>query len=97
MNTKVIPYQDNGVDFEGFVAYPEEEKYQLKEKKLPLVILCHAWGGRDEFICEKAQLIAKLGYVGFALDMYGKRVVGKSKEENIVLKRPFIQDRSLLR
>lgn len=89
MRTTVIPYHDNGVDLEGFVAFP-------KEKKCPLVILCHAWKGRDEFICEKAQLIAKLGYVGFALDMYGKGVLGKSKEENAVLKRPFTQDRYLL-
>lgn len=89
MRTTVIPYHDNGVDLEAFVAFP-------KEKKCPLVILCHAWKGRDEFICEKARLISKLGYVGFALDMYGKGVLGKSKEENVLLKKPFIQDRYLL-
>ena len=89
MRTTVISYHDNGVDLEGFAAFPEE-------KKGPLVILCHAWRGRDEFICEKARLIAQLGYVGFALDMYGKGVLGKSNEENAALKRPFIQDRYLL-
>lgn len=89
MRTTVIPYHDNGVDLEAFVAFPEE-------KKCRLVILCHAWKGRDEFICEKARLISKLGYVGFALDMYGKEVLGKSKEEKALLKKPFIQDRYLL-
>lgn len=89
MRTTVIPYHDNGVDLEGFVAFPEK-------RKCPLVILCHAWKGRDEFICEKARLISKLGYVGFALDMYGKGVLGKSKEENALLKKSFIQDRYLL-
>lgn len=89
MHTAFIPYHDNGIELEGFVAFPDE-------RKRPLVILCHAWKGRDEFICEKARLIAQLGYVGFALDMYGKGILGKSKEENMALKRPFIQDRHLL-
>lgn len=89
MHTTAIPYQDNGIDLEGFVTYPSEGKR-------PLVILCHAWKGRDNFICEKTRLIAKQGYVGFALDMYGKGVLGKSKEENAALKKPFIQDRHLL-
>lgn len=89
IKSEVIPYRDNGADLEAFVAFPEE-------KKCPLVILCHAWKGRDEFICEKARSMSKLGYVGFALDMCGKGVLGKSKEENALLKKPFIQDRYLL-
>lgn len=89
MPCAVIPYQDGDIDLEGFMAYPDEEKR-------PLVILCHAWKGRDDFICEKARMISEQGYVGFALDMYGRGVLGKSKEENAVLKKPFIQDRYLL-
>lgn len=89
MRTTVVPYQDNGVDLEGFAAYPDKGKQ-------PLVILCHAWKGRDEFICDKARLIAEQGFACFALDMYGQGVIGKSKEENAALKRPFIQDRFLL-
>ena len=89
MHSTIVPYSDSGVALEGFVAYPNEQKQ-------PLVILCHAWKGRDDFICEKAQMMAKHGYVGFALDMYGQGVLGKSKEENAALKKPFIQDRHLL-
>lgn len=89
MKSTVVSYQDNGVDLEGYVACPNEEKH-------PLVILCHAWKGRDDFICEKARMIANQGYVGFALDMYGKGILGHSKEENAALKKPFIQDRHLL-
>lgn len=89
MQRTVIPYQDDGIDLEAFVAHPKEGKH-------PLVILCHAWKGRDEFICEKARMISQQGYVGFALDMYGRGVLGKSKEENAALKKPFTQDRHLL-
>ncbi len=85
MKTALIPYEN----FEAFAAYPSEKKH-------PLVILCHAWRGRDDFICDRAKRIAELGFVGFALDMYGKGVLGKSKEENIALKKPFLDDRTLL-
>lgn len=89
MLTKLITYTDEGTTLEGFAAYPDKEKR-------PAVILCHAWRGRDDFICEKAKLIASWGYAAFALDMYGKGVLGKSKEENAALKKPFIEDRKLL-
>jgi dienelactone hydrolase len=85
----VVTYQDEENQLEGFLAY------KLEEKK-PLVILCHAWKGRDDFICEKAKQIAELGYVGFALDIYGKGILGKNKEECIALKKPFIENRYLL-
>ena len=47
MHTSTVSYQDGDVALEGFVAHNDQ-------KKKPLVILCHAWRGRDDFICEKA-------------------------------------------
>ncbi len=82
-------YTDQDTALEAFVARPDKPKS-------PLVILCHAWRGRDPFICEKAKLMAEWGYVGFALDVYGAGVLGKSKEENAALKKPFVQDRKKL-
>lgn len=81
---------DQDTALEAFIARPNKPKS-------PLVILCHAWRGRDPFICEKAELMARWGYVGFALDVYGAGVLGSSKEKNAVLKKPFLQDRALLR
>ena len=89
IKTAQIPYTDQEAILEAFVAYPSEQRR-------PAVILCHAWGGRDAFICNKAEIVAGWEYVGFALDIYGKDVLGKSKEENAALKKPFIEDRSLL-
>ena len=89
LNHQFIPYQDGEKQLEGFFAYQHPEKR-------PLVLLCHAWKGRDEFICEKATQIAALGYSAFALDMYGNGVLGNSREENRALKQPFIENRRLL-
>lgn len=85
----LIPYSDEETSLEGFAAFPSIDN-------APIVILCHAWKGRDDFICEKAKKMAEWGYVSFALDMYGKGVLGNSKEENSALKKPFIEDRALL-
>lgn len=90
MQTEYLAYVDQEHILEGFVAYPSSER------KYPTVILCHAWSGRDAYICEKAQLMAQWGYVGFALDMYGKGILGTTREQNKALKQPFLEDRQLL-
>ena len=89
MPTNLVSYADGSTSLEGFAAYTVPEKR-------PAVILCHAWSGRDHYVCEKAEMMARWGYFGFALDMYGKGVLGKSKEESALLKKPFLEDRALL-
>jgi dienelactone hydrolase len=89
MHTTLIPYTETATPLEAFVAYPTQERR-------PLVLLCHSWKGRDSFICDAAKQIASWGYVGFALDVYGKGVLGKTKEENSALKAPFLRNRALL-
>lgn len=92
MIKEFITYTHQGATLEGFLAYPS-----TKSKKLPGVILCHAWRGRDDFVCKKAEFIAKeWGYAAFALDLYGKGILGGTKEENIALMTPFMNDRHFL-
>jgi dienelactone hydrolase len=90
MQKKYVTYEDQGTVLEGFMAT------NAPNENLPGVILCHAWSGRDEFVCEKAIEIANWGYATFALDVYGKGVHGKNKEENTKLMMPFIKDRLML-
>ena len=98
MEEILVPYTDGDTYLEGFAAYPRLTTEMANTRgKYPLVILCHAWKGRDDFICEKAKLLASWGYIGCALDMYGKGILGKSKEEeNARLKHPFLENRKLL-
>jgi len=91
VETRTVDYQHNGVALEGFLAVDT-----ASAQARPAVIVAHAWGGRDGFAEQKARDLAKLGYVGFALDMYGKGVRGSSKEENTALMTPLLEDRALL-
>lgn len=91
MKTELITYEESGKVFEGFLAYNP-----ALQGKRPGVILCHAWRGRDEFVCDRAIELAQWGYAAFALDLYGKGVLGKTKEENIALMNPLVENRGLL-
>lgn len=88
-NTSI--YMDGDAWLEAFFAYDA-----AITGSRPAVLIAHTWGGRDSFVAEKARKLASLGYVGFALDMYGKGVVGSGKEENAKLMQPFMDDRAKL-
>jgi dienelactone hydrolase len=66
------------------------------QSSMPGVMISHAWGGQGEFETEKARRLAEVGYVGFALDLYGKGVRGRNPDENAKLMHPFLEDRALL-
>ena len=91
MKNELIEYKHDGVTLEAFLSFEERTS-----QKLPVIFIFHSWEGRNEFACEKAKFLAKNGYVGCALDLYGKGVIGKSVEENGNLMGPFIEDRSFL-
>ncbi len=93
MLTETIDYFDGTTTLEGFVAYNESPSPK------PAVLVAHDWTGRREFACKAAERVADMGYVGFALDMYGKGIFGADGdiEGNSALMNPFATDRILLR
>lgn len=88
---KCIDYRCDNTQLEGW--YVVDDQYAGKR---PAVLVSHDWTGKNEFACHKAEQLAELGYVGFALDMYGKGKLGKTKEEKSALMQPLAQDRTLL-
>lgn len=93
MITQHLDYSDGDTELEAYVAYEETDSQK------PLVLVAHDWSGRREFACKAAEKVAGWGYVGFALDMYGKGVFGADGdvELNSSLMNPFASDRALLR
>ena len=92
MHSSNYIYHDGKQELHGFLAYDDAVK-----KPLPAVIVAHDWSGRNEFACEKAQLLAKMRYVGFALDMFGEGRVGATIDEKQALIEPLVHDREKLR
>ena len=93
MITKTLDYNDGDTVLEGYLAYEESDTQK------PLVLVTHDWAGRREFACKAAERVAGLGYVGFALDMYGKGIFGTDGDTagNSALMGPYAADRALLR
>lgn len=89
--TNTVGYMDGDVALEAFFAFDDA----IIERR-PAVLISHTWNGRGDFVAEKARQLAELGYVGFALDMYGKGVLGTSPDECKNLMQPFVQDRAML-
>jgi len=92
IQSQKINYQDDGVDFIG--VYATDDKATQKK---PVILVVHDWSGRNEFAEKKAQKLAELGYIGFAIDMYGQGQQGKTKEEKSALIQPLLADRTVLR
>ena len=93
MITQHLDYSDGTEALEAYVAYEDSDTQR------PLVLVAHDWSGRREFACGAAEKIASMGYVGFALDMYGKGVFGSDgdTELNTSLMNPLATNRSVLR
>jgi len=89
--SNTVNYLDGETVLEAFFAVDT-----AIEGKRPAVLIAHMWGGRDDFVAEKAKQLAALGYVGFALDMYGKGVLGTNAEQNAALMQPFMDNRKIL-
>jgi dienelactone hydrolase len=91
IQTRTIEYYHDDTRLEGILAWDD-----TKEGPRPAVLISPAWAGRDAFAINKARDLAELGYVGFALDMYGDGRVGSGPDENAQLMGPFLADRALL-
>lgn len=89
--SNTVCYNDGNVTLEAFFAFDD-----AVQERRPALLVSHAWAGRDEFTNQKAVQLAEMGYVGFALDMYGKGKLGTTVEENSQLMQPFIADRAML-
>jgi dienelactone hydrolase len=92
MRTEVVRYKHGDVLLEGYLAYDDTVK-----RKRPGVIVVHAWMGLDAYTKRRTQQLAKLGYVAFAIDMYGKGVKAKDAEEAARLAGIYRADRALIR
>jgi dienelactone hydrolase len=90
--TKEIPYKDGDADLIGYLAYDDKIPAPA-----PGVVVVHEWWGHDAYVRQRAEQLAELGYVAFAIDMYGLGKFGETPEEARALSTPFRDDRNLMR
>ena len=67
VRTEKVEYRHGDAVLEGFLAYDDS-----MAGKRPGVLVVHEWWGLNDYAKRRAEELARLGYVAFALDMYGK-------------------------
>jgi len=61
-----VKYDADGVTLRGYLAYDDSIK-----GKRPGVLVVHEWWGHNEYARKRARMLAEMGYVALAVDMYG--------------------------
>lgn len=89
---KTVTYHSAGKPYEGYVVYDDDQKNQR-----PGILVVHDWMGLTEKTKKRAEEVARLGYVAFAVDIYGKGIRPQSSDEASKLAALYKKDRVLLR
>lgn len=63
---KEVSYTANGTTMKGYLASP------AGAGRHPGVLVVHEWWGHNEYARRRADMLAGLGYVALAVDMYGE-------------------------
>lgn len=61
-----VTYKAGEETLKGFLAYNP-----AAQEKRPAVIVVHEWWGNNDYSRKRAMMLAELGYVALAVDMYG--------------------------
>ena len=85
MIEKDIAYRYGDKTMVGFLADDE-----TRGPGRPGVLVCHQGNGVSDHTKERARMLAGLGYVAFALDMYGEPVT--SRDHAMALLQGLMQD-----
>lgn len=90
MKTETLDYRDGDTVCRGYLATPDGAG------RRPGILVAHEAPGLDDHPRRRATMLAELGYVALALDMYGGgRTV--SGEETMKTMAPFREDRPMAR
>ena len=92
IQTKTVEYKQGDTALEGFVAYDDAIKGAR-----PGVLVVHQWMGLTDYEKKRAEMLARLGYVAFCADIYGKGVRPQTREEAAAQAGKYRKDRQLLR
>jgi dienelactone hydrolase len=73
---ETVKYTGGGVTMEGYLAYDEGIK-----RIRPGVLVVHEWWGLNDYARMRARMLAELGYIALAVDMYGGDKVAAHPED----------------
>ena len=92
IKTQLVEYKDGETVMEGYLAYDESIKGNR-----PAVLVVHEWMGITDYIKQRCVQLAKMGYIAFAPDIYGKGNRPTNPQEAGAQAKKYKTDRKLMR
>ena len=92
LRTETIEYKQGDATLEGYLAYDTSFT-----GKRPGILVVHQWKGLGNYEKKRAEMLAKLGYVAFCADIYGKDIRPQTTAEAGAQAGKYKGDRALLR
>ena len=74
--SETVEYKDGNISLTGYMYYDDSI-----EGKRPGILVIHEWWGLNEYAKKRAEMLAQMGYVAFAADMYGDNKVTTHAED----------------
>jgi dienelactone hydrolase len=74
--TNRIEYAVADTSHQGYLAYDDEQTGDR-----PGIIIVHEWWGLNDYMVRRAHMLAELGYVALAIDMFGGGRVAENPDE----------------
>jgi len=90
--TETVAYKHGEAELEGFLAWDNSI-----DGNRPGVLVVHEWTGINDYTRERCHQLAEMGYVAFAVDMYGKGIRPESAKEASKQAGIYRGDRDLMR
>lgn len=95
LKTESITYQDGDTKLTGYLAW--DDAVHTKPDAAPAVLIVHQWMGLTDYEKGRAKQLAELGYVAFALDIYGTDYSPTNMQEAGKASGAFKNNRELFR
>jgi dienelactone hydrolase len=92
VKTEPMEYKQGDTVLEGWLVYDD-----AAQGKRPGVLVVHDWFGVSDYVKGRAEQLAKLGYVAFVADIYGKGVRPQTPKEAGEQAGKYKDDRALFR
>ncbi len=83
---ETVTYSIDSLNMNNYVAFDENV-----EGKRPAVLVIHEWWGLNDYTKRRAKMLAELGYVAMAVDMYGNGRMGNDPGAAQNLAMPYYQ------
>jgi len=74
--TRTVDYEVGENTYKAYLAYDEEAA-----SPGPGIIIVHEWWGVNDYIRQRAHMLAEAGYIALAIDMYGNGRVAENPDE----------------